>query len=69
MSNQIKDEGVGTFEMSVRILGNEFVGFKISVDDIKTKWITVSILAVGALTFFVSKVGPAVIAMFESLAS
>lgn len=59
------NDGNGTFEMSLRVLGNEFVGIRITVDDIKMKWITVSIVAVGVLGFTVSKVGPAIISMFQ----
>lgn len=38
-----------TFEMSLRILGNEFIGFRISVDDFKTKWIIIGIMGMFAL--------------------
>ena len=43
-----------TFEMSLRILGNEFIGFKISVDDFKTKWVIISIMGMFALAGFIN---------------
>lgn len=64
--NQV-DNPPGTFEMSLRVLGNEFIGVKIVVDDIKQKWITVSILAIAALGFTVSQVGPAIVDMFKGV--
>lgn len=64
--NQV-DNPPGTFEMSLRVLGNEFIGVKIVVDDIKQKWITVSILAIAALGFTVSQVGPTIVDMFKGV--
>lgn len=43
-----------TFEMSLRILGNEFIGFRISVDDFKTKWVIISIMGMFALAGFIN---------------
>lgn len=59
------DEPAGTFEVSLRVLGNEFIGFKIVVDDMKTKWITVSLMAVGILGYTVYKVGPTIATMLQ----
>jgi hypothetical protein len=36
MDKQEEDEG--KLELSVRILGNEIIGFKMLVDDFKMKW-------------------------------
>lgn len=64
MSEQ-QDNPPGTFEVSLRVLGNEFIGFKIVVDDLKTKWVTVSLLAVAALGYTVSKVAPGIVELFQ----
>jgi hypothetical protein len=44
------------FEMSIRVLGNEFVGLRIAVDDFKSKWLVLSLMAFigvsGALATF-----------------
>jgi len=55
----------GTFEISLRVLGNEFIGLKIVVDDIKTKWITVSLIAIGVLGYTVYKIGPTIATMLN----
>lgn len=49
MANLEVNNDASTFEMSFRILGNEFLGFKITVDDFKTKWLIISILGLFAL--------------------
>ena len=36
----------GKLEISVRILGNEIIGFKMTVDDFKMKWMLVGLFAV-----------------------
>jgi len=46
-----------TFEMSLRILGNEFIGFKIAVDDFKTKWLVLTILGTAGLSAIVATFG------------
>ena len=37
MASQTDDQG--KLELSVRILGNELIGFKMVVDDFKMKWL------------------------------
>ena len=59
------DKPPGTFEMSLRVLGNEFIGIQIKVDDIKQKWILVSVVAVAALGFTVSEIAPAIVQLFN----
>jgi len=46
-----------TFEMSLRVLGNEFIGFKIAVDDFKTKWLVLTILGTAGLSAIVATFG------------
>ena len=54
----------GSFEVSLRVLGNEFIGLKISVDDMKQKWIVLGIISVGILGWMVSLFGPIIGSMF-----
>lgn len=46
-----------TFEMSIRVLGNEFLGFKISVDDFKTKWLVLTVMATAGIGAVVATFG------------
>ena len=43
------DEERGYLSVSVRILGNELIGFRLEVDDFKTKWALIGIAIAGAL--------------------
>lgn len=52
------DNSPGTFEMSLRILGNELIGFAISVDDFKTKWLVLTMITTGGLAAIVATFGP-----------
>jgi hypothetical protein len=56
----------GSFEVSLRVLGNEFLGLQIKVDDMKQKWIVFGIIAIGALGWMVSSFGPVIASMFIS---
>jgi hypothetical protein len=47
----------GAFEMSVRVLGNELLGFRIVVDDFKTKWLVLSILGTASIAAIVANYG------------
>lgn len=53
-------EGESSFEMSIRVLGNELIGFKIRVDDFKTKWLVLSIVGITAISGIVAKFGPSI---------
>ena len=46
MSNK-DDEG--KLELSLRILGNEIIGFKMLVDDFKMKWMLLGLVEIGAI--------------------
>tara|TARA_R110000796_G_scaffold187950_5_gene304877 strand:+ start:388 stop:597 length:210 start_codon:yes stop_codon:yes gene_type:complete len=50
----------GKMEFSIRVLGNEFIGFKMIVDDFKMKWALVGVAGIGVLLWAVSSFGPAV---------
>ena len=47
----------GAFEMSVRVLGNELIGFRIVVDDFKTKWLVLSIAGAAGIAAIVANYG------------
>lgn len=58
------DNPPGKFDMSLRVLGNELIGFKLEVDDLKQKWITVGIIAVAVLGFTIAEVAPPIVDLF-----
>jgi len=58
------DNQEGKFEISVRILGNEFVAIKIAVDDMKQKWIVLGLISIVAMAWAGSMFGPALVGMF-----
>jgi hypothetical protein len=56
----------GAFEMSIRVLGNEFIGFRIVVDDFKTKWLVLSIFGAAAISAIVANYGLPIKNLFAS---
>ena len=58
----------GKMEVSLRVLSNELVGIKMSVDDMKMKWVVVGVAAIGGLLWAVSAFGPTLTAAFGGLA-
>jgi len=58
------DNQEGKFEISVRILGNEFVAIKIAVDDMKQKWIVLGLISIVAMGWAASAFGPSLVAAF-----
>tara|TARA_R110000822_G_scaffold44843_1_gene120215 strand:- start:6166 stop:6381 length:216 start_codon:yes stop_codon:yes gene_type:complete len=50
----------GRMEMSLRVLGNEFIGIKMTVDDFKMKWMAFGVIAIVVVTAAVSTFGPAI---------
>ena len=48
----------GKMELSLRILSNELIGIKMSVDDMKMKWVVIGVGAIGALLWAASSFGP-----------
>ena len=59
---QTEDEG--KVEMSLRILGNEIIGFKMVVDDFKMKWMLLGIIALAAISFVMVEFGPQLMETF-----
>ena len=46
-----KKDDEGKLELSVRILGNEIIGFKMAVDDFKMKWMLFGVITIVALSW------------------
>ena len=62
MSNK---EDEGKLELSVRILGNEIIGFKMVVDDFKMKWMLLGLIALGAIAYIMVSFGPQLMETFK----
>lgn len=62
----LKDEDTpeGTFDLSLRIMNNEIIGFAMRVDDFKAKWLILGVLAIGILAWGASVFGPAITSTF-----
>ena len=59
-----KNEDEGKIEMSVRVLGNELIGFKMVVDDFKMKWLIFGVITIVALTYAFTTFGPTLMDTF-----
>jgi len=62
MSEPIDDKG--KMEIQLRILGNELVAIKMSVDDFKMKWLLIGVVSIVALGWAAGSFGPDLIDMF-----
>ena len=60
-----KKDDEGKLELSVRILGNEIVGFKMVVDDFKMKWMLLGLIALGAIAYIMVSFGPQLMETFK----
>ena len=58
-------EDEGKLELSVRILGNEIIGFKMEVDDFKMKWMLLGLVAIGAIAYIMVSFGPQLMETFS----
>lgn len=58
-------EEEGKLELSLRILGNEIIGFKMLVDDFKMKWMLLGLVAIAALSFVLVEFGPQLMETFS----
>jgi|TARA_R110000796_G_scaffold153732_1_gene270319 hypothetical protein len=56
----------GKMEMSLRVLGNELIGIKMTVDDFKMKWLAFGVIAIVVVAGAVSAFGPAIAGMMVS---
>ena len=60
-----KKDDEGKLELSVRILGNEIIGFKMIVDDFKMKWMLLGLIALGAIAYIMVSFGPQLMETFQ----
>ena len=60
-----KKDDEGKLELSVRILGNEIIGFQMIVDDFKMKWMLLGLVAIGALSWIMVNFGPILMETFS----
>jgi hypothetical protein len=60
-----KEEDEGKLELSLRILGNEIIGFKMLVDDFKMKWMLLGLIAIGILSYIMVTFGPQLMETFS----
>ena len=60
-----KKEDEGKLELSVRILGNEIIGFRMIVDDFKMKWMLLGLVAIGAIAYIMVSFGPQLMETFK----
>jgi hypothetical protein len=63
MSKKVDDEG--KLELSLRILGNEIIGFQMIVDDFKMKWMLLGLVAIGAISWIMVAFGPQLMETFQ----
>ena len=60
-----KEDENGKLELSLRILGNEIIGFKMMVDDFKMKWMLLGLVAIGMISWIMVTFGPAIMETFN----
>jgi len=57
----------GKMELSLRVLSNELIGIKMSVDDMKMKWVIIGVGAIGAMLWAAAAFGPQLTSAFGSI--
>lgn len=64
---QLKDDLLNdeSFEMNIRVLGNEVLGFQIKVNDFKTKWVIISTMLFVVITTTFATYGEPIVQMFR----
>ena len=60
-----EDQSEGKLELSLRILGNEIIGFKMLVDDFKMKWMLLGLIAIGIISYIMVTFGPQLMETFS----
>lgn len=61
-----KSDDQGKLEVAVRVLGNELIALKMTVDDFKMKWLVLGVVTIVALGWAASNFGPKLMQMFGS---
>ena len=62
MAEEVDDKG--KMEIQLRVLGNELVAIKMSVDDFKMKWLLIGVISIVALGWAAGSFGPELVNMF-----
>jgi len=62
--NDIVDLPEGRLELSLRVLGNELIGVKMIVDDMKIKWVVVGSIALAVLLWAAAGFAPVLNSVF-----
>ena len=60
-----EDQSDGKLEISLRILGNEIIGFKMMVDDFKIKFLLGGIAAMSIIAYIMVVFGPQLMETFS----
>ena len=63
--NMSTKDDQGKLEVAVRVLGNELVALKMTVDDFKMKWLVLGVITIVALGWAAGEFGPDLIGMFN----
>ena len=61
-----QNQSDGKLELSLRILGNEIIGFKMVVDDFKLKFLLGGIAALGIIAYIMVVFGPSLVETFNN---
>jgi len=61
-----QEQSDGKLELSLRILGNEIIGFKMVVDDFKLKFLLGGIAALGIIAYIMVVFGPQLMETFNN---
>ena len=61
-----QEQNDGKLELSLRILGNEIIGFKMVVDDFKLKFLLGGIAALGIIAYIMVVFGPSLVETFNN---
>ena len=59
----------GKMELSLRILSNELIGIRMSVDDMKMKWVIIGVGAIGAMLWAASSFAPSLTSAMQGLSA
>ena len=61
----IREQETGSFSVSLRILGNEMIGFSVRADTFSTKWVVLGTIMTVAGAATASVFGPDLVALFQ----
>ena len=61
----LHEQETGSFNLSLRVLGNELVGFSVSADSFSTKWVVLGTVITVTMTGVAATFGPDLLALFQ----